>query len=105
MRRGGQAGHRASDMTKAVTTMVTVGLAAWCGAGIAHADDNHEREACALLGDSATAIHLGYTSTTGQYAFAVLSTQMSPADAAHVLQAATRDDCPDHAADLPDGWR
>ena len=39
-----------------------------------------------------------------QYAFAVLSTEMAPEDAAHVLTAATRDDCPNHAADLPPGW-
>jgi hypothetical protein len=89
---------------RAITTMVTVGLAAWCGSGIAHADNNHEREACALMDDSATAIHLGYTESTLQYAYAVLSTEMPPVDAAHVLLAATRDDCPDHAADLPAGW-
>jgi hypothetical protein len=89
-----------------ITTMVTVGLAAWSGFGIAHADNNHEQEACALMDDSATAIHLGYsTNGTYQYAFAVLSTEMPPVDAAHVLLAATRDDCPNHAADLPAGWR
>jgi hypothetical protein len=26
----------------AITTVVTVGLVAWCGSGIAHADNNHE---------------------------------------------------------------
>ena len=45
---------------RAITTMVMVGLAAWCGSGIAHADNNHEQEACALMDDHATAIHLGY---------------------------------------------
>jgi hypothetical protein len=48
---------------RAIATTVTVGLAAWCGAGIAHADNNHEQEACALMDDHATAIHLGYSST------------------------------------------
>jgi hypothetical protein len=28
-----------------------VGLVAWCGSGIVHADDNHEQEACALMDD------------------------------------------------------
>jgi hypothetical protein len=61
---------------RAITTMMTVGLAAWCGAGIAHADNNHEQEACALMNDYATAIHLGYGESTMQYALAVLSTVM-----------------------------
>jgi hypothetical protein len=65
---------------------------------IAYADNNHEQEACALLDDHASSIHLGYTSTPVQYAFAVLSTEMPAVDAAHVLLAATRDDCPNHAA-------
>ena len=43
---------------RAITAMVMVGLAAW--SGIAHADNNHEQEACALMDDSSTAIHLGY---------------------------------------------
>jgi len=90
---------------RAVTTIATVGLAAWCGPGIAHADNSHEQEACALMNDYATAIHLGYEDSTASYAFAVLSTEMPPVDAAHVLLAATRDDCPNHAADLPAGWR
>jgi hypothetical protein len=89
----------------AIRALVAVGLAAWCGSGIAHADNNHEQEACALMDDSATAIHLGYsTSGTYQYAFAVLSTEMPAEEAAHVLVAATHDDCPNHAADLPPGW-
>lgn len=90
---------------RAITTIATVGLAAWCGSGIAHADNSHEQEACALMNDYATAIHLGYEDSTVSYAFAVLSTEMPPVDAAHVLLAATRDDCPNHAADLPAGWR
>jgi hypothetical protein len=90
---------------RVMTTLATVGLAAWCGSGIAHADNDHEQEACALMDDHATAIHLGYSSYPSQYAFAVLSTEMPPADAAHVLLAATRDDCPNHAADLPADWR
>lgn len=101
----GQHTIRAILIQPAITTMVTVGLAAWCGSGIAHADNNHEQEACALMDDHATAINLGYTSTPVQYALAVLSTEMPPVDAAHVLLAATRDDCPNHAADLPAGWR
>jgi hypothetical protein len=90
---------------RAITSTVTVGLAVWCGAGIARADNNHEQEPCALMDDHATAIHLGYSSTPAQYAFAVLSTEMPQADAAHVLLAATRDDCPNHAADLPADWQ
>ena len=89
---------------RAITTTVAVGLAAWCGSGFARADNNHEQEACALMNDYATATHLGYSGSSVQYAFAVLSTEMSPMDAAHVLAAATRDDCPNHAADLPAGW-
>lgn len=90
---------------RAITMSATVGLAAWCGSSIARADNSHEQEACALMNDYATAIHLGYTDSTVPYAFAVLSTEMPPVDAAHVLLAATRDDCPNHAADLPAGWR
>jgi hypothetical protein len=44
---------------RAITTTVTVGLVAWCGSGIADADNNHEQEACALMNDYATATHLG----------------------------------------------
>ena len=93
---------------RVMTTMATVGLGAWCGSGIgsgiAQADDNHEQEACALMNDYGTAIHLAHGESTEQYAFAVHSTEMPPAEAAHVLVAATRDDCPNHAADLPPGW-
>jgi hypothetical protein len=91
--------------TRAITTIVMLGLAAWSGSGIAHADTNHEREACALMDDHATAINLGYSSYPGQYAFAVLSTEMPPLDAAHVLRAATNDYCPNDAADLPVDWQ
>lgn len=76
-----------------------------CGAGIAHADDNHEREACALMDDSASAVHNGYGTSVLQYAYAVLSTKMPADAAAHVLFTATRNTCPNHAADLPPGWR
>ncbi|WP_156690414.1 hypothetical protein [Mycobacterium sp. Marseille-P9652] len=89
--------------------MAALGSAAlWCsgiGSGVARADNNHEREACALMDDHASAIHLGYGSTPAQYAMAVLSTEMPPVDAAHTLLAATNDYCPGHAGDLPDGWR
>lgn len=80
-------------------------LAAWCGTGIANADDNHEREACALMDDSASAVHFGYGESVLQYAYAVLSTKMPADAAAHVLFTATRNQCPNHAADLPPGWR
>ena len=90
---------------RAIAAVVTMGVAAWCGSGIAHADTNHERQACALMDDPASAISLGYGESTMQYAFAVLSTEMPSVDAAHVLLAATRDDCPNHAGDLPDNWQ
>ncbi len=90
---------------RAFTSMVAVGVAEWCGSGIAHADNDHEQKACALMNDYATPMHLGYGESTLQYAYAVLSTEMPPADAAHVLLAATRDDCPNHAADVPPGWQ
>ena len=90
---------------RAITTMAAVGLGAWCGSGIAQADPNHEQQACALMDDQASAIQLGYGEGSLQYAFAVLSTEMPPADAAHVLAAATRTDCPNHAGDLPPGWQ
>jgi len=89
---------------RAITTMATAALGAWCACGIGHADTDHEREACALMDDHATAIDLGYSATPVQYAFAVLSSEMPAEDAAHVIAAATRDDCPKHAADLPPGW-
>ena len=93
---------------RAATIMATVGLAAWCGSGIgsgiAHADANQEREACALMDDSASARHNGYGNSTFSYAFAVLSREISSEEAGHVLLAATRDDCPNHAADVPAGW-
>jgi hypothetical protein len=47
----------------------------------------------------------GYSSYAGQYAFVVLSTEMPPLEAAHVLKAATVDDCPNHAGDLPVDWQ
>lgn len=75
------------------------------GTGVAHADGNYEQQACALMDDYASAIRLGYGSSTLQYAYAVLSTEMSPVDAGHVLFAATRNRCPNHAADLPAGWQ
>ena len=93
---------------RAVAAVGIVGMAAWCGAGIgsgiAHADTNHEREACALMDDSASARHNGYGNSTFSYAFAVLSREMPSEEAGHVLLAATRDDCPNHAADVPAGW-
>jgi hypothetical protein len=91
--------------TRAVTTMAAVGLAAWAGIGIAYADNNREREACALMDDHGTAMMEGYSSYPGQYAFVVLSTEMPPLDAAHVLKAATIDVCPNHAGDLPVDWQ
>jgi hypothetical protein len=90
---------------RAIAAMAVVGLGAWCGSGIARADTNHERRACALLDDYATAIRMGYLEGTYAYAFAVLSTEMPAEEAAHVLAAATRSDCPNHAGDLPPGWQ
>ncbi|TDK92268.1 hypothetical protein EUA02_20930 [Mycobacterium paragordonae] len=90
---------------RALAAAAGLGLAAWFGAGIAHADDNHEREACALMDDSNSAIHFGYGESVLQYAYAVLSTKMPPENASHVLFTATRNQCPNHAADLPPGWR
>ncbi len=95
----------ASHTFRAVTAMTAVGLGAWCGSGIAHADNNHEQQACALMDDQATAIQLGDGEGSSRYAFAVLSTEMPAVDAAHVLAAATRSDCPNHADDLPPGWQ
>lgn len=93
---------------RAVTVMAAIGLAGWCGAGIgsgiAHADTSQEHQACALMDDSADAISNGYGNSTFSYAFAVLSREMPPAQAGHVLAAAAHDTCPNHAADLPAGW-
>ncbi|WP_142280701.1 hypothetical protein [Mycobacterium saskatchewanense] len=94
----------AKRTVRALAPMLMAGLP-WYGAAIGHADTNREREACALMDDHATAIRLGYSSTPVQYALAVLSTEMPPEDAGHVLLAATQDACPNHAADLPPGWR
>lgn len=88
-----------------VATTATVGLAVWWGSGIAHAEPNYEQQACALMDDHATAIHLGYSSYPSEYAFSVLSKEMPPPDAAHVLRAATRDVCPNHAGDMPQDWQ
>ncbi len=82
-----------------------IGVAVWCGSGSAQADPNHEQQACALMDDHATAVSQGYASYPGQYAFVVLSTEMPPLDAAHVLRAATHDVCPGHAAELPPDWQ
>ncbi|OBK45951.1 hypothetical protein [Mycobacterium sp. 1081908.1] len=90
---------------RAVITVATVALAAWFGSGIAGADTNREREACALMDDHASAMINGYSSYAGQYAFVVLSREMPPLDAAHVLKAATIDVCPNHAGDLPVDWQ
>jgi hypothetical protein len=89
----------------AVTTAGAISLVALSGSGIARADNDHEREACALMDDKASAIHFGYSSVPVQYAFTVLSREMPAEEAAHTLLAATRDDCPNHAADLPPGWQ
>ncbi|ORW86693.1 hypothetical protein AWB92_25340 [Mycobacterium sp. IEC1808] len=91
--------------TRAITTAAAVGLAAWFGTGFAHSDTNREREACALMDDHADAMIQGYSSYAGQYAFVVLSKEMPPLDAAHVLKAATIDVCPNHAGDLPVDWQ
>jgi len=88
---------------RAIAAMATAGLFAWCGSGIAHAD-NHERQACALIDDYAGAIHNGYSTSTLQYAYAVLSTEMPADEAGHVLAAAAHNTCPNHVADLPAGW-
>jgi hypothetical protein len=88
---------------RAITATTAAGLLAWCGTGIAHAD-NHERQACALMDDSLAAIHNGYTTSTMQYAYAVLSTEMPAGEAGHVLAAAAHNTCPNHLADLPAGW-
>ena len=90
---------------RAVTAMAAVGLGAWCGSGIAQADTNHERQACALLDDYASTMRMGYLEGSYQYAFAVLSKEMPPEDAAHALAAAVRTECPNHAGDLPPGWQ
>jgi hypothetical protein len=90
---------------RAITAVATVGLAAWSGSGIAGANTDRERESCALMDDHAMAIHMGFSSYPSEYAFAVLSTEMAPLDAAHVIRAATIDDCPNHAADLPVDWQ
>jgi hypothetical protein len=88
---------------RALTAATAAGVLAWCGAGIANAD-NHERQACALMDDSLAAIHNGYTTSTMQYAYAVLSTEMPAGEAGHVLAAAAHNTCPNHLADLPAGW-
>ncbi|WP_156764096.1 hypothetical protein [Mycobacterium sp. 852002-50816_SCH5313054-b] len=80
-------------------------MAAWFGSGIAHSDPNYEQQACALMDDHATAVHLGYSSYPSEYAFSVLSKEMPPLDAAHILRAATHDVCPNHAGDMPQDWQ
>ncbi len=88
-----------------VATTATLGVAVWCGSGIAHAVPNYEQQACALMDDHATAIRLGYSSYPSEYAYSVLSREIAPVDAAHVLRAATRDVCPNHAGDMPGDWQ
>jgi hypothetical protein len=96
--------HTMRVVMRVVASTVMVGVGGWCGAGAAHADSSHEQQACALMSDYGTAIHLGYGSSTGQYALAVLSTQMPAEEADNVLVAAVHNRCPNHAADLPYGW-
>lgn len=88
-----------------VASTATLGVAVWCGSGIAHAAPNYEQQACALMDDHATAIHLGYSSYPSEYAFSVLSKEIPPLEAAHVLRAATHDVCPNHAGDMPQDWQ
>jgi len=100
--------HTRQYTVATITTMATAALVAWCGSGLAHAgtdhaDNNHEREACALMDDYPGMLRTGAFDIVA-YAFAVLSTEMPPTDAAHVIAAATHDDCPNHAAALPYGW-
>ncbi|MHA7652824.1 hypothetical protein ACX9NE_25100 [Mycobacterium sp. ML4] len=89
----------------AALVIAAASLCAWHSRAVAYADTNREREACALMSDYAAAIHWGYGNSSLHYAYAVLSREMPAEDAAHLLYAATRDQCPDHAADLPAGWR
>lgn len=88
-----------------VATTATVGVAVWCGSGIAHAEPNYEQQACALMDDHADAMIDGYSSYPSEYAFVVLSREIPPLEAAHILRAATRDVCPNHAGDMPRDWQ
>jgi hypothetical protein len=86
-----------------VTLMLAVGLAEWWGSGTAHADVNREKEACALLGDYGAMGQLG--EEPALFALRILSTEMPRTEADLVLGRAVTDYCPDHAGDLPPGWR
>jgi hypothetical protein len=83
--------------------MLAVGVAGWSGSGIARADSNREKEACALMDDYGTMIHL--SEEPAWHAPRVLSTEMLRGEAELVLGAAVTNYCPNHAADLPPGWR
>lgn len=103
-RRSSNSGTKATGQhtVRILTAIAAAGLAAWCGCGSAHADNNREREACALMDDYATSMNVGLAPL--DYAMRVLTKEISPVDAAHVVAAAARDDCPKHLADLPPGW-
>ncbi|WP_156748425.1 hypothetical protein [Mycobacterium sp. E3198] len=57
------------------------------------------------MDDHADAMINGYSSYPSEYAFVVLSREIPPLEAAHVLRAATRDVCPNHAGDMPRDWQ
>jgi hypothetical protein len=86
-----------------IAGMLAVGASNLCGCAVALADNNHEREACALMDDYGNIVALG--EEPAWYALSVLSTEMPRGQAEQVLTAAVNDYCPKHAADLPPGWR
>ncbi|BBZ45222.1 hypothetical protein [Mycobacterium parmense] len=79
-----------------------IGLAWLFGAGIARADGDREKEACALMDDPAGP-QSGYS--PAEYAFMMLRAKMSAQAARDLLSEATYDLCPNHITDLPAGWR
>jgi hypothetical protein len=103
LRPGAQTKVTGKHAIRAITACTAVLLAEWSGSGIAHADSNHEKQACALMDDYGTQGQLGEEPVL--YALQVLSTEIPRGEAGLVIGAAVTDYCPNHASDLPPGWR
>lgn len=92
-------------VTAVLVAGALTGIAALAGflfVGIAAADATEEKEACQLMDDPA-GHDAGYQ--PAEYAFMVLRTKMSAADARNVISLAAQDFCPNHIIDLPASWR
>lgn len=90
-------------ITRAVAAAALALIGAQFPVAVARADvAAREKEACQLM-DDPDGRDQGYA--PAEYAFMVLRTKMSAADARNVMSQAAQDFCPNHIIDLPASWR